>query len=335
MLSDDQVRWLQQALDDPGPFALTRLSGGNSNETIRLESAQGARILRRPPAHGIAPSAHNMEREARVLAALSGGDVRVPALLAYRSASNGHPSFIVMEMIDGVALTDALPEAYKSTPGAVRQIGEATVDQLAKLHSLNWRAAGLEGFGRPEGFLERQVGRWRAQYERSNVRELPDFELLARWLAANVPAGDEPALIHGDFHLDNCLMNPAPPIAVAAVIDWEMATIGDPLLDLGLLLAFWGSDRAEPPAIPAVQAVTRVPEAPSRDELLTRYAERSGRSVDGFEWYLALAFWKLAAIVEGAYAQHVRGKLTSDYARDLEHDVPRLLAEAVGFAGLR
>jgi aminoglycoside phosphotransferase (APT) family kinase protein len=216
----------------------------------------------------------------------------------------------------------------------VTQIGHAAVDALARLHSAPWRDIGLADFGRPEGFLDRQVKRWAGQLENYRTRELPWFDELAAWLAANRPPDGEPGILHGDFHLDNTLMSRSAPIAVEAIIDWEMATIGDPLLDLGLLLAFWGPDRPSDPAMPRVQGVSRVDGAPTRAELASAYEEKSGRSVEHVHWYMALAFWKLAAIVEGAYAQFVDGRLDSRYAQELEHDVPALLREAAGFAGL-
>jgi aminoglycoside phosphotransferase (APT) family kinase protein len=216
----------------------------------------------------------------------------------------------------------------------VRAIGEALVDALAALHTAPWREIGLDEFGRPEGFLERQVSRWRSQYATYAVRDLPLFDPVADWLEANRPQDSEPGILHGDFHLDNCLIGPSPPVRVMAIIDWEMATIGDPLLDLGLVLAFWGPDRPPHPGFPRIQAVSRVSGAPDRHELARRYATRTRRSVDYLPYYLTLAFWKLAAIVEGAYAQYLAGEQDTDYARQLERDVPALLAEAASFAGI-
>jgi aminoglycoside phosphotransferase (APT) family kinase protein len=322
--------WLADALGDPGPFELEPLSGGNSNETLELRSPAATRVLRRPPAAAISKSAHSMEREHRIIAALGATDVPAPHALAISE----DPPVLVMERVVGVALTDTLPDGYPPPAEAARQLGYAAVDALAKLHSAPWREIGLTDFGRPEGFLDRQVKRWRGQLENYRTRELPWFDELADWLAAHRPPAGEPGILHGDFHLDNCLMSPAAPIEVEAIIDWEMATIGDPLLDLGLLLAFWGPDRPSDPAMPRVQGVSRVAGAPARAALADRYAERSGRSVEHVHWYMALAFWKLAAIVEGAYAQHLAGQLDTRYARELEHDVPALLREAAGFAGL-
>ena len=330
MVPEALAHWLEQSLADPGPFQLQRLSGGNSNETLRLESAQGTRVLRRPPAATISPSAHAMEREHRVLRAIEGRGVPAPRPLAVATdpAVPGAP-VLVMEHVDGVPLTTELPKGWSA-----RAVGEAAVDALAALHTVDWRDAGLEDFGRPDGFLERQVGRWRGQYEHYAVRELEHFAPVAAWLDANRPPDAAPALLHGDFHLDNCLFTADPDVRVAAIIDWEMATIGDPLLDLGLLLAFWGDERPAEPAMPRVQGCTRAVGAPSRALLAARYAERSERSVEHLDWYMALAFWKLAAIVEGAYAHHVAGDLDTPYARELERDVPALLAEAAGFAGI-
>jgi aminoglycoside phosphotransferase (APT) family kinase protein len=322
--------WLSDALSDPGPFELEPLSGGNSNETLVLRSPTAERVLRRPPAAAISKSAHSMEREHRIIAALADTDVPHPRALAL----SDDPPVLVMERVDGVALTDELPDGYPDPVEAVTQIGYAAVDALAKLHSAPWRDIGLADFGRPEGFLDRQVKRWAGQLENYRTRELPWFDELADWLAANRPPDGEPGILHGDFHLDNTLMSRAAPIKVEAIIDWEMATIGDPLLDLGLLLGFWGPDRPDDPAMPRVQGVSRVHGAPTRAELAAAYQEKSGRSVEHVHWYMALAFWKLAAIVEGAYAQYVDGRLDSRYARELEHDVPALLREAAGFAGL-
>lgn len=334
MANDDVLKsWLAGALGDPGPFEIALLAGGNSNETLSVRSPRGRWVLRRPPAASIAPGAHSMEREHRILLALNDQPVPTPRAIALCTdgAVPGAP-FLVMEHIDGVALTDTLPDAYPRP--AAREIGEAVVDALAALHGVPWREAGLEGFGKPEGFLDRQVPRWRKQLDRYRVRELPWLDELTEWLESERPRSFEPGILHGDFHFDNCLLSPQPPIRVVAIVDWEMATIGDPLLDLGLFLGFWGTDRPKRPAMPRVQAVSRVEGSPSREELAARYAERSGRSVERLDWYAAFAMWKLAMIVEGAYAQYLDGRLDTPYAAALEHDVPGVLNESAHLAGL-
>lgn len=328
--------WLTDALGDPGPFTLEPVSGGNSNETLMLRSPVAQRILRRPPKDAIDATAHNMAREHRLLAALAATDVPAPRPLALCSDPSVVPApLLVMEAIEGVSLTWDLPDSYAGDAATMRGMGDAMIDALALLHGADWRTIGLDDFGRPEGFLDRQVGRWTSQLERNRVRELPWHAELGAWLSAHQPPEGEPGIVHGDYHVDNCLLTLQEPISVAAIIDWEMTTIGDPLLDLGLFLAFWGDERPDPPAQPKVQAVTRGRGAPRRAELAARYAELTGRSVEHLDWYMTLAFWKLATITEGAYGQYLAGKLTTPYARDLEHDVPRLLEEAAGFAGLR
>ncbi len=336
MADDDALQhWLTETLDDPGPFELTPLSGGNSNETVAVTSADGRWILRRPPAASLAPGAHAMEREHQIMEALSDQPVPTPQTLGVLIAE-GVPQTpaLLMEHIDGVALMDTLPAGYPEPTEAARRIGATVIDALADLHSVPYKEAGLEGFGKPDGFLERQVPRWRKQLDRYQTRDLPRLDELTAALEATRPPSFEPGILHGDFHLDNCLLTPAAPVRVAAIVDWEMATIGDPLLDLGLFLAFWGERSEARPAMPRVQGVSRVPGTPTRAELAERYARRSGRSVEHLDWYCALAFFKLAMIVEGAYAQYLDGRLMTPYAARLEHDVPALLREAAGFVQL-
>jgi aminoglycoside phosphotransferase (APT) family kinase protein len=329
------ARWLTAELGDPGPFRERVLTGGNSNETLLVEGARSRWILRRPPRATIDPRAHSMQREHRVLSALAQTDVPAPRPLAFCSDEQLAPGgLLVMEYVEGVSLTTTSPAAYPPAAAGARAIGEAAVDALAALHGVAWQEVGLEGFGSPEGFLERQVGRWHSQYEGYAVRELELFEPLAQWLEQNRPASFTPGLLHGDFHVDNCLMASEPPVRVRAIIDFEMSTIGDPLLDLGLLLGFWGKDRPREPAMPKLQGFSRVAGAPSRIELAERYAATSGRSVEHLDFYMTLALWKLAAIVEGAYAHNVRGSMDDEYSRALERDVPALLREAADLAGI-
>ena len=326
--------WLENHAEVPGPLTAEAVGGGNSNATFLLRGPGASFILRRPPAAALSGTAHSMGREYRVLSALAGSGVPVPRPVAFCDDADvtGAP-FLVMEHVDGVSVTDRLPAGYEPGPASVARLGEEMVDGLAALHRFDWQAGGLADFGRPEQFLERQVPRWTRQYESYAVRDLPRFAEVGEWLDKHRPAQWTPGLMHGDFHLDNCLFSAREP-RLLAIIDWELATIGDPLLDLGLALAFWGSRPVDPPAMPPVQGVSRCAGAPDRAALADRYTERSGRPVDDLGWYMALALWKLAAIVEGAYAQYLDGRLTSDYARRLADDVPRLLEEAAAAAGL-
>ena len=186
----------------------------------------------------------------------------------------------------------------------------------------------LQKLGRPERFVERQIERWLDVRREHAVRELPELFSLGEWLERNVPAASAPAVIHGDYHLDNTLASKEKP-EILAIIDWELATVGDCYMDVALMLMFWGDYRTqEPPAFSALQSVSRRAGVVSRRELAGRWAESLGRPLNHMNFYMALAFWRLAAIIEGAYGLHVAGKLDSDYARGLEYDVPALLAEA-------
>jgi aminoglycoside phosphotransferase (APT) family kinase protein len=323
----DLAVWLTSVTDEPGPFTVEHLSGGNSNETLLVSSPLSRWVLRRPPAATIHASGHNVEREYRVLMALADTHVPVPRPIATaREPTPGSPPGLLMEFVDGVSITAELPTAYP--PGAAETVGFAAIDALADLHTLPWRDLGLEDFGRPDRFLERQVGRWRKQYAAYRHRDLPDFEVVATWLEANRPAETEGGILHGDCHVDNLLFSRTAPAQLLTIIDWEMSTIGDPLLDVGLLLGLWGSERPEPRAMPKIQGFSTAADAPTVAKLADRYERRSGRSLEHLNYYMALALWKLAAIVEGAHLHFTAGRLPTEYAKNLAHDVPRLLAEA-------
>lgn len=320
--------WLGGHLDTKGPFEVRPVSGGNSNETALLTAPEGRWILRRPPAAAISATANDLSREFRILTALDGKGVPAPRPVAFAAAGEMTPrSCLVMEFSDGYPLTDTWPHGWPRE-ATIGDAGRAAVEALAALHRVDYEAAGLGDFGRPAGYLKRQVTRWRGQYEQNQVRDLPLFAKLGDWLEAHRPAEAVPAILHGDFHLDNCLILPGPPARVSAIIDWELATIGDPLADLGLLLAFWGRNRTEPIAMPRVQALTRLPAAPARRELADYYTALTGRSTRDLAFYMVLAFFKLAAIVEGAYARFLAGDVDSPYARALAQDVPALLRDA-------
>jgi aminoglycoside phosphotransferase (APT) family kinase protein len=340
-VSDEAVgvaSWLRTEthLDlDVGSARLQRLAGGNSNVTYLLTAGEHHWIVRRPPLHVLDASAHSMVREWTLLTSLA--DTAVPT--AQPVAHCQDPTvlgaeFLVMEYLaESVSLSDHLPKTYPSGTGTLAPLGFALVDALIALQAVDWRDVGLSEFGRPVGFLDRQVPRWEAQYRRNQVRDIESFELVAAWLRDNRPAEQPPSVIHGDFHLDNCLFAEKSP-TLLAVIDWEMASIGDPLVDLGLMLAFWGRRAFERPAMPSIQAVSRRAGSPTREELIGRYARASGRDLSGITWYQVFAFWKLASIIEAAWAQHTRGELRTDYSVALERDVPMLFDEAAVMAGL-
>jgi aminoglycoside phosphotransferase (APT) family kinase protein len=317
--------WIGRELQRSDVRLVKELSGGNSNLTCLIDTAEGPLVLRTPPGDTISPKAHQgVAREARVMRALQ-GHVKVPQVLAWCEDAGviGRP-FALVKHIDGVSITDILPASYDGV-SSVNFLGEQLVDQLAAIALAPWRELGLEDLGKPENFLRRQVERWLDVRRKAPVRDLPELELIGAWLLQNLPPAGPTGVVHGDFHLDNTLCSSSAP-QLLAVIDWEMATIGDPLTDLGLFLMFWGPRRVDAPGFAHVQAVTRVEGVSDRRLLAQRWADATGIGIDTLHYYLCFAFWRLAAIVEGAYGLYLAGKVDTPYARGLEYDVPALLA---------
>ena len=324
--------WIAAETGISGAKVSRALSGGNANLTLLLDTDTGPLVLRTPPENAISATSHRgIEREATVLRAIQ-GHVQAPSVVGWceDSAVIGRP-FLLVSHVNGVAITDALPDAYPATAASVNRLGEDLIDELAAIHTAPWQQIGLERFGNPENFLERQITRWQSVRAESPVRDLPLMNELARWLLGNIPLSGPVGLIHGDYHLDNSLSHPDRP-RLAAVIDWELATIGDPLVDLGLFLMFWGPRDLSPPGFQHIQAVTRCQGVTPRRVLAERWGTATGYPLAHLDFYLCFAFWRLAAIVEGAYALYRQGKVDSAYARGLEYDVPALLEEAAAAA---
>ena len=319
--------WIERQLGQTGARVVRELSGGNSNVTCLIETDQGRMVMRTPPGNTISPKAHRgVEREAIVMGALQ-DHVAVPRVLAWCDDTEviGRP-FALVEHIVGISITDSLPERYDGA-AAVNALGNQLIDQLAAIAQAPWQELGLDAIGNPDNFLQRQIERWLSVRKASPVRDLPAMEALGSWLMDNLPGAGPVGVTHGDFHLDNTLCHPDKP-ELLAVIDWEMATIGDPLTDLGLFLMFWGPRSIDPPGFAHVQAVTRCDGVNSRQQLARRWSDATGVAVDNLNYYLCYAFWRLAAIVEGAYGLYLEGKVDTPYARGLEYDVPALLQEA-------
>ena len=307
------------SLEPPLRFEL--IGGGRSNLTYRVHGASGSCVLRRPPLGHVLPTAHDMAREFRVLSALAPTDVPVarPLALCEDAAVNGMP-FYVMEDRPGVVIEDRIPPGYAATAEERRRLSLALVDVLARLHAVDWRAVGLEGFGRPEGYLERQLRRWSQQWQRSKVAELPAIDELMRRLGAALPSSPPATVVHGDYRLGNVALAPDDPGRILAVFDWEMATLGDPLADLGYLLMYW-AEAGDPPeqAMPGgVRALTAAPGFPTRAELVAAYARASGRVVEAIDFYQVLALYKLAVISEGIYARYKMGKTVGPGFENME-----------------
>lgn len=303
-----------------------RLSGGNANVTRLVTAREGRFILRHPPADTVSDkAAAGISREFAALSALHRqAPVARPVAFCSDAGVIGQP-FSLTGFVEGVAVTDTLPAAWGAD--GVEGIGLSLMATLGAIHRVDPAPLLAQGFGRPEGFAERQVRRWLEVREKNAVRDLPLLREIGDWLLANRPAEGAPAIIHCDFHLDNCLSATDRP-EVRAVIDWEMATLGDPLVDLGLCLFFWKRDPAARLGFGFVQAVSNRADAPDRARLADAWSEASGRDHAGLGWHVVFSAWRLAAIVEGAWQLHVEGKVASDYSRNLEFDVPALLREA-------
>ena len=326
---DKICNWLNLHLGWHGTRFMGALSGGNSNLTWRFGDEHNVCVVRTPPAESISSnSARGIERESKVLN-LVAGRVKAPKIYGWCDDLSviGRP-FLVQEWVDGVSITDVLPSHYSDPVKATNLLGEDLMRQLAAVHSIEWPAEGLETLGRPDNFVVRQIDRWTKVRSDTAVRELPLFFELSSWLTNNRPETERPALIHGDYHLDNTLADPHEP-RINAIIDWELATVGDPSMDVALALLFWGDNRSSaPPAFGQLQAISRAPGVVDRHHLAALWADLTGRSLQHMNYYIALASWRLAGIVEGAYCLYEQGKVQSEYASALEYNVPALLRDA-------
>lgn len=315
------ARWLEEngAAAGTGLPEVELIAGGRSNLTycLRFPSADGpARlVLRRPPLGHVLPTAHDMSREYRVLSALSGTDVPVPRPLALCQDPDviGAP-FYVMEHVDGLVLRTR-EDADLMSEEQAGEISGRFVEMMAAVHGVDVEQAGLAGFGRPAGYLARQLARWQRQWELSVTREMPGYgELVAR-LAAGLPAEKDGAgtLVHGDFRLDNMLITLQPAVRIEAVLDWEMSTLGDPLADLGLTLVYWAEPGEEDaPAFSSGRLVTTAPGFLRRDQLVARYAELTGRDLSRIGYYMGFGCFKLAVVLEGIHARFLQGKTVGE-----------------------
>ncbi len=321
---------IAQALDDPRWRSCTAslISGGKSNLTFEVTSEAGVVILRRPPSGALLPSAHDMGREARIQRALAGTAVPVPRVLMEDTTDEtiGAP-FYVMEKVAGHVIRSELPEGYATTPAERTAMADALVDVLVELHAVDPEEVGLEGYGRPEGFLERQLRRWSGQWEKSRTRDVPAVDELGRRLASALPRSQRSAIVHGDYRLDNCLMDPRDPGRVAAVLDWELSTLGDPMTDLGLLLFYWREPGEPEPSL--TPAVTRTPGFPSRGHLAERYVAATGADLHDLAFYEAFAHFKFAVIAQGIAARVAAGVMAGQEFGDLDGEIVRIADEGL------
>jgi aminoglycoside phosphotransferase (APT) family kinase protein len=312
-----------------GEIEATPIGEGHSNVTYLLRRGASEMVLRRPPRPPLPPSAHDVLREARLLRALQDTPARVPTVLAVGDddAVIGSP-FYVMELIDGDVIVNDIPSPL-DMPAERRRIADELIDALVEIHAVDWRAVGLEGFGKPTGYLERQLRRFGGLWELNRTREIPTVERVGAWLAENMPESGPATIVHGDFRLGNTIFASGAPARLTGVLDWEMATIGDPLADVGYLCMMW-TERGDPEKglREALGAVTRREGFPTREELIALYEQRSGRSMRDLRWYTTLAVWKSVVFMEGNYRRAVAGTTDDPYLKTFGDGVIELARQA-------
>jgi aminoglycoside phosphotransferase (APT) family kinase protein len=316
------------------PLEFERISGGRSNLTFAVTDSAGTRwALRRPPLGKRLGSAHDMSREHRVISGLQATPVPVPPLAGFceDESVNGAP-FYVMEFVEGVVLRTKSDAEAAFEPGERQAIGERVVDTLVALHNVDPDEVGLGELGRKQDYVARQLHRWSGQWEKSKTRDVELVDDVHRRLEARIPEQGPATIVHGDYRLDNMIL--AADGDVAAVVDWELCTLGDPLADVGLLMVYWSQSGDE--FAPLFEAPTLADGFPLREELRDRYAERSGRDVSELDFFVALGYWKLAIILEGVFARYAAGQYgKTDEGYDEFAQVVIRLAEAADAAERR
>jgi aminoglycoside phosphotransferase (APT) family kinase protein len=313
-----------------GRITASPLGEGHSNVTYSITRADSTEVvLRRPPRPPLPPSAHDVLREARLLRALKSTAARVPEVLATCEDPTliGCP-FYLMERLDGEVITTSVPAALDD-PAARRAISEELIDSLVEIHAVDYVACGLADFGKPTGYLERQLRRFGGLWEHNKTREIAAVEQVGEWLAAHLPCSPQATIVHGDYRLGNTMFATHTPARLIAVLDWEMATIGDPLADLGYLCMMW-SETGDPSGglREHLGRVTRAEGFLTRAQLIARYEERSGRSMHELSWYTALALWKSAIFMEGNYKRAMQGSTDDPYLKQFGQGVVELARAA-------
>lgn len=312
---DKVSAWLVDNIDGArAPFSFDLIAGGRSNLTYRVTDADGTRfVLRRPPLGHVLATAHDMAREFRIIAAVGSTKVPVPRALGLCTDENVNgANFYVMSFVDGVVLDSADKAAALPTelrPAAAHHL----IDVLAELHAVDVDVVGLGDLARRDGYIERQLRRWSTQWENSKTRDLPEIDEVVRRLSSHVPRQQGVVIAHGDYRFGNCLTDVASG-RIAAVLDWELCTLGDPLADLGYLGVYWSDGPSN-----ALRANDPTPAGgfPPYRDLVERYADRTGRDVSAVDYYVAFSCWRLAVISEGVYARYLHGAMGKQEGIDL------------------
>ncbi len=326
------TEFLDEAGLGSGALEIEPIGEGHSNVTFVVRRDGAEFILRRPPRPPLPPSAHDVLREARVIGALA-GRARVPEVLAVCDDDSviGAP-FFVMNLVPGEVITGEMPAAL-SSPEECRRTGEELIDGLVELHAVDWEEAGLGDFGKPTGYLERQLRRFTGLWEHNRTREIPAVEQVGTWLAENMPESGPATIVHGDYRLGNTIFSATAPARLEAILDWEMATIGDPLADLGYFATLYVEADDPEGGLFELSPVTRTAGFPPRAELIARYEEKSGRSMTDINWYQTLALWKATVFMEGNYKRAVSGSTDDPVLKAFGDGVVQLADKALELTG--
>jgi aminoglycoside phosphotransferase (APT) family kinase protein len=327
--------WLADVTGEPAELTVSPMSGGASCEMFRVERLGRSWVVRRAPVATVSDTAHQVVREARVIDALAGSAIPVPTILAIGDGATvlGAPFFVMSHLDGDVVRRDGLPEGLAAQPESHHAVGEELIDTLVTLHSVDWRSTPLAEMSRPEGFLARQVDRWMTQLESYRSRDLPGVDDVATWLAANQPAGGDLTVMHGDYKLDNLIWSRQPPPQVLGVVDFEMTTVGDPLIDLAWALIFWPEDgNLIALAAPGTPNGLAAEQCQTPAQLAQRYGNATGRDLSGFDWYQAFSAWKLAIVLEASYAKYRSGESSNPHPEVFGFVVDELLSRARRFA---
>jgi aminoglycoside phosphotransferase (APT) family kinase protein len=324
-----------EGLDVSLPMQVEQFPGGHSNLTYHVRFGPTELVMRRPPFGPVAPTAHDMAREFRWLSAVHPVYPLAPRVyLLCEDTSVIGSIFYVMERRHGIVVRHEEPPEIKDRPEVRRRVGAALVDALADLHAIDIEQAGLTHLGKPVGFVERQVRGWSDRWHRSKTTDLPDMDALATWLVKELPPNPaRPTIVHGDFKLDNLMLDADDPARLVAVFDWEMSALGDPLVDLGILLAYWAPTAPESQR-DALTTVTHRPGYFTRAEIIGRYAQRSRRDVSAINFYETFALFKIAVVIQQIFYRFKRGQTGDARFANFGERVEYLARHAVRLAGL-
>lgn len=325
------VAFCDDAFGDTVPLRVERMAGGASCEVFAVDRGDESMVLRRAPRRANSSRAHDVLREFRILDAISDEDVRIPrALVACDDPDVFGSPFYLMARIDGVPIRSCVPESWAAEPSSHGAAVVDLLDALIELHAVDWQRCGLGDLAHEPGYLGRQIDRWLSQLASYDGRELPDAAWIADWLRRRIPAEQPQTLCHGDYKSDNAMFSTDLPPRLLAVIDWEMASIGDPLVDLCWMLVFHPTAEGLMPLGVAAEPRLDATSVPSVDALITRYAERTGRDVGAVDWYHVFSRWKMAIVLEGGFAKFQKGLSDNPFHEYFGTQVGRLLASATG-----